>query len=234
MNKISFNRPIRIRSKVCVLLYKNCSLDILRLKLFLENRFTIKSEDRWNYILKFEKVGDEIDILVFLEFVDVPDVYSSRLTLPDIGLEPSIWCFHESTFPLYALLKFYNIKEYEENVVTNMDKKILDRYVTITNYAITTENPREPGTVTTNVITTENLRKPLTPKQHNQIKHYINKISQLIEEDTKDSYELTSARTNLRNYLNRNLEIPETLEKEIKLSCKQVSDFVSSKKFKVW
>lgn len=130
---IVFNQPIRVRSKICVLLYRNSEKSLTDIKSHLKTAFKIKADDEWQYIIKLEKVKGGQDSLIYLELSQAPDTYTSKLIISQNGVKllPSVWCFSEKSFALYSVLKFDESFNYDKYLLTNIDIEQLKSFKTI-------------------------------------------------------------------------------------------------------
>lgn len=222
----TFYKPIRVRSKICVLLYKNYDMNTTYLKEFLRKQFSVKSDETWDYIFKLEKSSNRTDVLVFLNFKNIPDVYSNKLTLRDVDIEPSVWCFQEKTFPLYSLLKFNNTEELKENMVTNINQAELNQYVSIL------EASKPAKLVSINKIDIRGnpgkTLKSLGTKQTWSIEKHMTEIDTLVAGNTKNFTRLKTVRQNIVNYKTHYI-IPPELDKRINNYWKRVTEYTSSK-----
>ena len=210
----TFNKPVRIRSKILVLLYRNCKTDINTLKNSLAKAFGIDSEKNWKYIFKTELLRDTSDIVAFLELQNTPDVYTRKLELIINTPKPSIWCFQERSFALYSLLKFYNSDDCETNLTTNMDTQDLQAFVTILKAVDTTVE--------------KEAKKTLKERQLKKIGAYMQKIDSLIEKDSTNFKSIRRAMSNIINYRSK-YEIPIELNKKIKAYQKMTTLHMSPK-----
>lgn len=166
------NKPIRLRSKVCILVYDK-SLNISELKQRLQESFQIMVDNEWNYIIKSEICDDgKMLITVFLELKKRPDLYSDRLNFEfdNETIRPSIWCFSNNSYPLHSLLKLQAPFNLETDLITNINLTEIQKYVTVLKGPATSDTT---GKLRTRKKSKENVhksKKPFGNEQLNTIK----------------------------------------------------------------
>jgi len=126
-----YNIPIRIRSKICVILYRDTEEEPSVLLTRLKEIFKVKTKENWKYLIKIEREKGCRDIIIYLKFDEAPDVYTSRFNLPQQGgfSVPSVWCFNEGSFALYSILRIYSNGMATGNTMTNLNTQELKNFL---------------------------------------------------------------------------------------------------------